>query len=317
MAKQSKSSRTTARKTAKPAKSAKVAKSAKPAARAATKKVAKSASAKPKAATPKKKAAKKSPAKPATSTAAKRTSKATKESPAKPAAKRTTKKAAKKPATRATAKATSARKPAKATATKVAKAAKKTSKRAPAQRHATKASKPDLDVKMPVEGSVARTVKQQSSGPGLSFLSGKPGSSGASDDVADDRPRLTKTKLGQRDLAKFRDLLIHKRRQLLGDMEGMEKEALQGEGSNLSHLPVHMADMGTDNYEQEFTLGLVSLERKTVDEIDHALKKIDDKTYGICEGTGQMIAKTRLEAQPWVRYSIEYANQLARRHNRR
>ena len=60
--------------------------------------------------------------------------------------------------------------------------------------------------------------------------------------------------------------LLAKRRQLLGDMEGMEREALQAEASNLSHLPVHMADMGTDNYEQEFTLSLVDRDRKFIDE---------------------------------------------------
>ena len=149
-------------------------------------------------------------------------------------------------------------------------------------------------------------------GPGLSFLAGKPGSTGAEDDVPEDRPRLSKTKLGARDLAKFRDLLLQKRRQLLGDMEGMEKEALQGEGTNLSHLPMHMADQGTDNYEQEFTLSLIHRDRKMVEEIDHALAKIDDGTYGICEGTGQMISKTRLEAQPWVRDSIEHARRAGR-----
>ena len=73
-----------------------------------------------------------------------------------------------------------------------------------------------------------------------------------------------------------------------------------------------MADMGTDNYEQEFTLSLVHRDRKIVDEIDHALNKIDGKTFGICEGTGQMITKTRLEAQPWTRYSIEYARRKQR-----
>ena len=106
--------------------------------------------------------------------------------------------------------------------------------------------------------------------------------------------------------------LLAKRRQLLGDMETMENEALRSETSNLSHLPVHMADMGTDNYEQEFTLSLVDRERKLVDDIDRALMKIADKTYGICEGTGQMITSERLEAQPWARYSIEYARHLQR-----
>lgn len=160
--------------------------------------------------------------------------------------------------------------------------------------------------------SRAIEVKVGSVGGGLPFLAGKPGSTGASGPLDDSHPKLTRTKLTSRDLAQFRELLLAKRRQLLGDMETMENEALRSETSNLSHLPVHMADMGTDNYEQEFTLSLVDRERKLVDEIDRALAKIDDKSYGICEGTGQMISRERLEAQPWARYSIEYARHLQR-----
>src|SRR3712207_8727502 len=61
--------------------------------------------------------------------------------------------------------------------------------------------------------------------------------------------------LSPRDLEHFRDLLLAKRREIVGDMSHNEREALRtAGGSNLSNLPLHMADMGTDNYEQEFTL---------------------------------------------------------------
>jgi RNA polymerase-binding protein DksA len=71
-----------------------------------------------------------------------------------------------------------------------------------------------------------------------------------------------------------------------------------------------MADLGTDNYEQEFALGLMDSERKLLREIDNALVRIEKKTYGICEGTGKQIPKARLEAQPWARYCVEYARKL-------
>jgi DnaK suppressor protein len=71
-----------------------------------------------------------------------------------------------------------------------------------------------------------------------------------------------------------------------------------------------MADMGTDNYEQEFTLGLVEKDRQLLREINLALAKIQDGSYGICEGTGKPIAKARLEIQPWARHSVEHARQL-------
>ncbi len=70
---------------------------------------------------------------------------------------------------------------------------------------------------------------------------------------------------------------------------------------------MHMADMGTDNFEQEFTLGLVEKDRNLLREINNALSKIQNGTYGICEGTGIPIGKVRLEAAPWARFSIEYA----------
>ena len=117
--------------------------------------------------------------------------------------------------------------------------------------------------------------------------------------------------LSKKDLEFFRDLLLEKRRELVGDMSSMEREALQGSGdSNLSNLPMHMADMGTDNYEQEFTLGLVEKDRTLLREINHALVKIQDGSYGTCEATGVPIGKPRLEAKPWARHSIEYARKL-------
>ena len=118
--------------------------------------------------------------------------------------------------------------------------------------------------------------------------------------------------LKAKELESFRALLLAKRRELLGDVSSMEEEALRspGGGTNLSNLPIHMADMGTDNYEQEFTLGLVEKDRQLLREINIALAKIRDGSYGICEGTGKPISKARLEAKPWARFSIEYARQL-------
>jgi RNA polymerase-binding protein DksA len=129
----------------------------------------------------------------------------------------------------------------------------------------------------------------------------------------DGKPRRNQAGLTPKELEHYRDLLLAKRRELVGDMSSMEREALRtGGGSNLSNLPIHMADMGTDNYEQEFTLGLMEKDRDLLREINQALAKIQDGTYGICEGTGKPIGKPRLEAQPWARYSIEHARQMER-----
>ena len=127
------------------------------------------------------------------------------------------------------------------------------------------------------------------------------------------KPKKNQAGFSSRELDHFRDLLLGKRGEIVGDMSSMEREALRTSGgSNLSTLPIHMADMGTDNYEQEFTLALVETDRKLLREINHALAKIQNGTFGICEGTGKPISKARLEVQPWARYSIEYAKQMER-----
>lgn len=127
----------------------------------------------------------------------------------------------------------------------------------------------------------------------------------------DGKPRKNQAGLNSRELEHFRDLLLDKRRELLGDVRSMESEALRSSGgTNLSNLPIHMADMGTDNYEQEFTLSLVEKDRNLLRDINAALGKIQNGTYGICEGSGKPITKVRLEAQPWAKYSIEYARRM-------
>jgi len=112
----------------------------------------------------------------------------------------------------------------------------------------------------------------------------------------------------------YKQLLLNKRREILvnvneiGD-EALKKSRLDASG-DLSSMPIHMADIGTDNYEQEFALGLMDSEIKLLREIDDALVRIENKTYGICEGTGKRIPKARLEAKPWARYCIEYARMM-------
>lgn len=117
-------------------------------------------------------------------------------------------------------------------------------------------------------------------------------------------------KLTKKDLQKFRDLLLAKRNELLGSFSSMEREALKSESSDLSKLPMHMADLGTDNYDRDFTLGLMDSERKLLREIDEALDRIENGNYGICIGSGKMIPKPRLEAIPWAKYCVEYARLL-------
>jgi len=126
--------------------------------------------------------------------------------------------------------------------------------------------------------------------------------------------RKRKSTLTAKELVHFRELLIEKLEEITGDVDHIESEALktsrQDSAGDLSSMPIHMADIGSDNYEQEFALGLMDSERKIVREIYEALKRIQEGTYGICEGTGEPIPKMRLEGIPWTRYCVEFAEML-------
>ena len=126
------------------------------------------------------------------------------------------------------------------------------------------------------------------------------------------KPKKLKSPLGKVQLNKFRKMLLEKRRNLLGDINGIAAEAFRrnnGSG-DLSSMPTHPADIGSDNYEQEFSLGLLESERALLEEIDEALRRIENRTYGICLGTGKPISIARLNARPWAKYDIEYARMV-------
>ncbi len=124
-------------------------------------------------------------------------------------------------------------------------------------------------------------------------------------------PEKIKTRLKPEELEEFRSLLLAKRAELLGDIGHLENEAMRqgssGEASESSFMPIHMADIGSDTWEQELNLGLIQNERGLVRDIDEALARIDEGTYGICLATGKPIAKSRLRVKPWAKYCIEYA----------
>jgi RNA polymerase-binding protein DksA len=122
--------------------------------------------------------------------------------------------------------------------------------------------------------------------------------------------KLPKTHLTAKQLREFKNLLVAKRHELAGDVEYLTSDAFErkGHGSGAqSSMPIHMADLGTDNWEQEFTLGLIENEQALIREIDEALARIDQKTYGICLATHKKISLSRLRAKPWAKYCIEYA----------
>lgn len=108
-------------------------------------------------------------------------------------------------------------------------------------------------------------------------------------------------------ITRFKALLLEKQREILGNVTFMEGETLRRAKTDLSSMPFHMADMGTDNYELENTVGLVDSERKILIEIEDALGRMEDGVYGVCQGHGGPIPRARLEAIPWARYCVECA----------
>jgi DnaK suppressor protein len=112
------------------------------------------------------------------------------------------------------------------------------------------------------------------------------------------------------EISKFKNLLLTKRNEILGNVLSMEDETLRRQRSDLSNMPIHMPDAGSDNYEIEHTLGLMDSERKLMKEINEALDRTENGTYGICEGSGKSIPRARLEAIPWAKYCVEYASML-------
>lgn len=109
------------------------------------------------------------------------------------------------------------------------------------------------------------------------------------------------------------------------DLDGLKKALLDERGRVLSRLDSHVTqatedrdnlademDMATRHSDQAYLLRLADKEHKLLAEIDHALAKFENGTFGVCEGTGEPIELRRLEIRPWTRYSLEYKEQLER-----
>ncbi len=116
---------------------------------------------------------------------------------------------------------------------------------------------------------------------------------------------LTKIKSEWR---KYYEALLDLHQRLHDQMSGLAKESAE----EMSNYSLHMADSGTDNFDRDFALSLLSSDQDAVYEIEAALRRIERNAYGVCELTGKSIPKARLEAIPWTRYTVEAQAQLER-----
>lgn len=248
----------------------------------------------------------------------------TKKAPVKkaPAKKTTSKKVTKK----STTKKTTSKKPAVTTSKKTTKKPASTSKKTTTKKTTSKSK----------AGTTKKTTKKKSAGKGkgedaprfrrafassyddgmqaaakLAQAAGISGLNRASAEAKKQKSfrKVTKSPFKPEQLAEFREMLIGKRRQLVGDVSSMEHEALSRSESS-SHTPNHMADQGSDTYDQTLNLDLAASQRTMLNDIDDALVRISTGVYGICELLGKPIKAERLRNTPWARFSIEAARMI-------
>jgi DnaK suppressor protein len=158
---------------------------------------------------------------------------------------------------------------------------KKTAKKAPAVNHAAK-------------------PKARASATAAAIL-GKPIVPGARKPV-NNKPKI------KTEWTKYYEHLLELRERLMAQMDGLAKESAE----EMASYSLHMADSGTDNFDRDFALSLLSSDQDAIYEIEEALKRIEKNTYGVCELTGKSIPKARLGAIPWTRFTVEAQAQLER-----
>ncbi|MGR3317647.1 MAG: TraR/DksA family transcriptional regulator [Candidatus Anammoxibacter sp.] len=111
------------------------------------------------------------------------------------------------------------------------------------------------------------------------------------------------------EIEQFKKRLMYFREKVSGNVNALGNEAFsntrQGSSGNLSNVPIHLADVGTDNFERDLAIELIENAEEGIRDIDIALEKMDNKTYGKCEICDKMVTKERLMAIPFVKHCIK------------
>lgn len=123
--------------------------------------------------------------------------------------------------------------------------------------------------------------------------------------------------MNKADLKVYKEQLLALRARLRGDVHKMAETTLKKNRSesngDLSSMPIHMADIGSDNFEQEFTLSLMESDEGTLAAIETSLERLEEGTYGCCEECGAKIPKARLNAIPYSALCVHCASQQENR----
>jgi len=122
-------------------------------------------------------------------------------------------------------------------------------------------------------------------------------------------PRFSKTPFSKSELGIFTKLLMNLKKKIVGDLQSIEKENLntsqKDSTGDLSGYSFHMADAASDSFDRELNIGLAANEQQLLNDVEVALKKIEEGTFGICEKYGVAIPKKRLLAAPYVRLCLQ------------
>jgi len=118
-----------------------------------------------------------------------------------------------------------------------------------------------------------------------------------------------KNKLAKKEIAGFKKIVLKRKEEILDEIKHISEDTLKktqkDASGDISGYTYHMADVATDSYDREFSLGLASNERKLLYELEDAVKKIEDGTFGICEECKSLITRTRLKAVPYARLCVK------------
>lgn len=123
-----------------------------------------------------------------------------------------------------------------------------------------------------------------------------------------------KNKLTKKELAEYRRLIVKRKEEAMEELNHISEDTLKKSqkdaSGDISGYTYHMADVATDSYDREFSLGLASNERELIYALDEALKRIADGVFGICEGCKKLIAKNRLKALPYAPLCVKCQHKI-------
>ena len=129
---------------------------------------------------------------------------------------------------------------------------------------------------------------------------------------------VQRKKMAKKKLESFKKDLLDLRKDLVHDVRNMTNVdgGSGNESSDVSGHVQHMADVATDLYDKEFSMGLAAHDYETLQRVDSALKRIDKGTFGFCLETGKIIKEARLKAIPYAEYCLEYQEELEKKEGR-